>query len=110
MNVNVPSARGELEIPDVTRIYLVRKQLSVELMARGYAWLDTGTHASLHDAAAFIETIEQRQGLKVAVPEEIAFRMGWIDEDRLRELAEPLANSGYGDYRLQILERPGRWS
>ncbi len=103
------SARGEYEITDVNREYLRRGRLHIELLGRGFAWLDTGTHASLHDAAAFIETIEHRQGLKVAVPEEIAFRMGWIDEGQLRRLAEPLRKSGYGEYLIQILERPSRW-
>ncbi|MEJ2218804.1 MAG: glucose-1-phosphate thymidylyltransferase RfbA [Gemmatimonadota bacterium] len=103
------SARGEYEITDVNREYLRRGRLHIELLGRGFAWLDTGTHTSLHDAGAFIETIEERQGLKVAVPEEIAFRMGWIDEGQLRVLAEPLRKSGYGEYLIQILERPSRW-
>jgi glucose-1-phosphate thymidylyltransferase len=103
------SARGEYEITDVNLDYLGRDALHMELLGRGFAWLDTGTHASLHDASAFIQTIEARQGLKVAVPEEVAFRMGWIDEAQLRRLAEPLRKSGYGDYLLKLLEHPARW-
>ncbi len=103
------SDRGEYEITDVNLAYLGRERLRMEVLGRGFAWLDTGTHGSLHDAAAFIETIEARQGLKVAVPEEIAYRMGWIDAEGLRRLAEPLRNSGYGDYLLNVLERPARW-
>jgi glucose-1-phosphate thymidylyltransferase len=104
------SARGEYEITDVNLDYLRRDELHMELLGRGFAWLDTGTHASLHDASAFIQTIEARQGLKVAVPEEVAFRMGWIDEVALRRLAEPLRKSGYGDYLLNLLEHPARWT
>ena len=104
------SARGEYEITAVNQAYLARGALRMEILGRGFAWLDTGTHASLHDAASFIETLEQRQGLKVAVPEEIAYRMGWIDEARLRELAAPLRSSGYGDYLIRILEHPVRWT
>jgi glucose-1-phosphate thymidylyltransferase len=103
------SARGEYEITDVNRDYLRRDALRMELLGRGFAWLDTGTHASLHDASAFIQTIEARQGLKVAVPEEVAYRMGWIDEAQLRRLAEPLRKSGYGDYLLNLLEHPALW-
>ena len=103
------SERGEYEITDVNTEYLQRDKLKMEVLGRGFAWLDTGTHASLHEASAFIETIEARQGLKVAVPEEIAYRMGWIGADTLRRLAEPLRNSGYGDYLIQLLERPARW-
>ncbi len=103
------SERGEYEITAVNNAYLGEKALKMELLGRGFAWLDTGTHASLHEAGAFIETIEARQGLKVAVPEEIAFRMGWIDEAALRQLAEPLRKSGYGEYLLELLERPARW-
>ena len=103
------SDRGEYEITDVNTTYLERGALRMEVLGRGFAWLDTGTHASLHEAAAFIETIETRQGLKVAVPEEIAYRMGWIDADALRRLAEPLRTSGYGEYLIQLLERPARW-
>jgi len=100
-----PSPRGELEITDLNRIYLEEGSLSVERLGRGYAWLDTGTHESLQQASSFIETIEARQGLKVACPEEIAFMQGWIDEPALRQLAEPLRKSGYGDYLLDILNR-----
>lgn len=99
-----PSARGELEITDVNRVYLERRQLNVEVMGRGMAWLDTGTHDSLLEAGQFIATIEKRQGLKVACPEEIAFRKGYIDADQLRKLAEPLKKNNYGRYLLQILE------
>ncbi|SFL47005.1 glucose-1-phosphate thymidylyltransferase RfbA [Rugamonas rubra] len=99
-----PSARGELEITDVNRVYLERQQLNVELMGRGMAWLDTGTHDSLLDASQFIATIEKRQGLKVACPEEIAYRKGYIDAAQLRRLAEPLKKNNYGQYLLQILE------
>jgi glucose-1-phosphate thymidylyltransferase len=104
------SARGEYAITDVNLDYLGRDALHMELLGRGFAWLDTGTHASLHDASAFIQTIEARQGLKVAVPEEVAFRMGWIDEAQLRRLAEPLRKSGYGDYLLNLLEHPALWT
>jgi len=98
-----PSARGELEITDVNRAYLARGELDVVPMGRGYAWLDTGTHESLLEAAHFIETIEKRQGLKVACPEEIAYRQGYIGARQLRSLARPLAKSGYGEYLLRIL-------
>ncbi|TSE34057.1 glucose-1-phosphate thymidylyltransferase RfbA [Tepidimonas taiwanensis] len=98
-----PSARGELEITDVNRAYLERGQLSVQIMQRGYAWLDTGTHDSLLDAGHFIATIERRQGLKIACPEEVAWRNGWIDDAQLQRLAEPLAKSGYGQYLLGLL-------
>ncbi|MEO6626071.1 MAG: glucose-1-phosphate thymidylyltransferase RfbA, partial [Burkholderiaceae bacterium] len=91
-----PSARGELEITDLNRLYLEQGTLDVQTMGRGYAWLDTGTHESMMEAGKFIYTIENRQGLKVAVPEEIAWRQGWIDDLRLEELAKPLAKSGYG--------------
>ena len=97
-----PSARGELEITDVNRIYLERRALRVELFGRGVAWLDTGTHESLLQAAMFIEALESRQGLKVACPEEIAFRCGYIDSAQLERLAAPLAKSGYGNYLLEI--------
>lgn len=100
-----PSARGELEITDLNRIYLEDGSLSVERLGRGYAWLDTGTHESLQQAANFIETIEARQGLKVACPEEIAFMQGWIDEAQVRKLAGPLRKSGYGEYLLALLRR-----
>jgi len=98
-----PSARGELEITDVNRRYLEWGELDVVPMGRGYAWLDTGTHESLLEAAHFIETIEKRQGLKVACPEEIAFRQGYISARQLRALAAPLAKSGYGEYLLRVL-------
>lgn len=99
-----PSARGELEITDINKLYLEQKQLSVEKMGRGYAWLDTGTHESLNEASAFIETIERRQGLKVACPEEIAFRNGLINAEKLTELAQPLVKNGYGQYLLKLLK------
>ena len=98
-----PSARGELEITDVNRVYLERGQLEVAVMSRGYAWLDTGTHASLLEASHFIETIERRQGLKIACVEEIAYRMGYIAAADLEALAAPLAKSGYGQYLLQVV-------
>ena len=99
-----PSARGELEITDVNRAYLERGELEVMPMGRGMAWLDTGTHESLLEAAHFIETIERRQGLKIACPEEIAFRMGYISSAKLKALARPLAKSGYGEYLLRVIE------
>lgn len=98
-----PSARGELEITDVNRAYLEQGRLSVEIMGRGYAWLDTGTHESLLEAGQFIETLERRQGLKVACPEEIAFRSKWIDASQLERLAEPLSKNGYGQYLRRLL-------
>ena len=100
-----PSPRGELEITDLNRCYLEDGSLAVERLGRGYAWLDTGTHESLQQAANFIETIESRQGLKVACPEEIAFMQGWIDEAQVKQLAQPLRKSGYGDYLLSLLTR-----
>ena len=101
-----PSARGELEITDVNRAYLERGQLSVERMGRGYAWLDTGTPDSLIDAAQFVRTLEQRQGVKIACPEEIAWRQGFIDEGQLERLASEMARNDYGRY-LRALVREG---
>ncbi len=99
-----PSVRGELEITDVNKRYLAAGSLKVEIMGRGHAWLDTGTHEALLEASHFIETIERRQGLKIACPEEIAFRMGYITADQLRALAVPLGKSGYGEYLLRVLD------
>ena len=104
-----PSPRGELEITDVNRVYLEQGQLDVQLMRRGYAWLDTGTHDSMLEAGQFIQTLEKRQGLKVACPEEIAWRQGWIDNAQLEKLAAPLAKTGYGQYLRQLLSE-GRLS
>ena len=101
-----PSARGELEITDLNRSYLDDGLLRVELMGRGMAWLDTGTPDSLHEASAYIRTLEHRQGLKVGCPEEVAYRMGWIDAEQLDHLAQPLRKSGYGNYLLQVLREP----
>jgi len=98
-----PSARGELEITDLNRLYLQQGSMSVEIMGRGYAWLDTGTHESLLEASQFIATLEHRQGLKIACPEEIAYRKGWIDRAQLEVLAKPLAKNGYGRYLQQVL-------
>ena len=102
-----PSARGELEITGVNVAYLQRGELAVELLGRGFAWLDTGTHESLHSASSFIEIVERRQGLKVACVEEIAFRMGYIDETQLATLAEPMRNNLYGQYLLELLRTGG---
>ena len=99
-----PSPRGELEITDLNSLYLEQGQLDVEIMGRGYAWLDTGTHDSLLEAGQFIATIEKRQGLRVACPEEIAFRQGWITPEQLEALARPLAKNGYGQYLLSLLK------
>ncbi len=99
-----PSARGELEITDVNRRYLAAGALHVERMGRGFAWLDTGTFETLIDAASFVQTLEQRQGMKIACPEEIAYRMGFIDRNRLQDLARSLCKSGYGEYLLGLLE------
>lgn len=99
-----PSPRGELEITDLNKLYLEKGQLNVQLMGRGYAWLDTGTHDSLLEAGQFIATLEQRQGLKVACPEEIAYRAGWIDVAQVEKLAQPLLKNGYGQYLMQVLK------
>jgi glucose-1-phosphate thymidylyltransferase len=99
-----PSARGELEITDLNRLYLERGQLNVVTFGRGTAWLDTGTHDSMLEASSFIATLEKRQGLKIASPEEIAYRMGFITRSQLEALAQPLIKSGYGKYLLQLIE------
>ncbi|AOS81332.1 MULTISPECIES: glucose-1-phosphate thymidylyltransferase RfbA [Hydrogenophaga] len=101
-----PSARGELEITDVNQAYLDRGKLTVQIMQRGYAWLDTGTHESLLEAGQFIATLERRQGLKIACPEEIAWRHGWIDRDALRELAQATRKNDYGQYLLRLIDDP----
>lgn len=101
-----PSARGELEITDLNRLYLDEGTMSVEIMGRGFAWLDTGTHASLLDAATYVRITEERQGLKIACPEEIAWRQGFITDEQLIEIAQPLRKSGYGEYLLGLLENP----
>ncbi|MGB7743053.1 MAG: sugar phosphate nucleotidyltransferase, partial [Terracidiphilus sp.] len=101
-----PSARGELEITDLNRCYLDARKLKVEIMSRGMAWLDTGTHDSLLEAAMFVHTIERRQGLNIAAPEEIAYRQGFIDAAQLEALAKPIAKSGYGQYLMAILKEP----
>ena len=99
-----PSLRGELEITDLNRLYLEKQKLNVEIMGRGYAWLDTGTHDSLLEASQFIATLENRQGLKVSCPEEISYRRGWIDASQLEKLAAPLSKNGYGQYLQRILK------
>jgi len=99
-----PSARGELEITDINRVYLENDQLSVEVMGRGFAWLDTGTHSSLLEASMFVETIEKRQGFKIACPEEIAFRHGYIDAGQLEKLAVPMIKNDYGQYLLSVIK------
>lgn len=102
-----PSDRGELEITDLNKLYLENGQLSVEKMGRGYAWLDTGTHESLLDAAQFVQTIENRQGLKIACPEEIAFCKGWISSEQLEDIAQPMLKNGYGKYLMQVVREYG---
>ena len=102
-----PSSRGELEITCLNQAYLAEQQLTVELMGRGMAWLDTGTFDSLQEAGTYIRTLEQRQGLKVGCPEEVAWRRGWIDSSELEQLAQPLLKSGYGHYLLRLLDEPG---
>jgi len=104
-----PSARGELEITSVNQAYMARGDLTVEVLGRGFAWLDTGTHESLLEASQFIHTLEQRQGLKVAAPEEIAWRNGWINDAHLETLAAALGKSGYGEYLLAVLQGPRAW-
>ncbi len=105
-----PSARGELEITDLNRLYLEAGALDVAIMGRGFAWLDTGTHASLNDAANYVRITEERQGLKISCPEEIAWRMGFIDDAGLERVAAPLRKSGYGEYLLRLLEGRSQWS
>jgi len=105
----VPSARGEYEITDLNRMYLEAHALDVEIMGRGFAWLDTGTHASLIDAANYVRITEERQGLKICCPEELAWRMGFIDDRQLERVAQPLRKSGYGEYLLKLLDRRDRW-
>ncbi|MFG1790928.1 glucose-1-phosphate thymidylyltransferase RfbA [Nocardia sp. NPDC049149] len=104
-----PSARGEYEITDINRAYLEQDRLRVDVLARGTAWLDTGTFDSLLDAANYVRTIEERQGLKIGVPEEVAWRQGYIDDEQLCKLAEPLVRSGYGSYLLDLIERGRDW-
>lgn len=105
-----PSARGELEITDLNKIYLEKSNLNVETLGRGYAWLDTGTHESLLQAASFVETVQDRQGLKIACPEEIAYNLGYINKDQLKELAKPLAKNEYGQYLLAIADGGISWN
>jgi glucose-1-phosphate thymidylyltransferase len=105
-----PSPRGELEITDLNRLYLEAGTLNVEYMGRGFAWLDTGTHASLLDAANFVRVTEERQGLKVCCPEELVWRMGFIDDAQLERIAAPLIKSGYGQYLMGLMEHPAKWS
>lgn len=105
-----PSARGELEITDLNKIYLEKGNLNVETLGRGYAWLDTGTHESLLQAASFVETVQDRQGLKIACPEEIAYNLGYINKDKLKELAKPLAKNEYGQYLLAIADGGISWN
>ncbi|MBT4668774.1 MAG: glucose-1-phosphate thymidylyltransferase, partial [Candidatus Ruthia sp.] len=102
-----PSHRGELEITDINKLYMEDNKLSVEVMDRGYAWLDTGTHESLLEAHSFVQTIEHRQGLKIACPEEIAYNQGWINNAELKELAQPLLKNNYGKYLMQVLKEAG---
>ena len=99
-----PSPRGELEITDLNKVYLAEQSLNVELMGRGYAWLDTGTHDSLAEATNFISTIEKRQGIKIACPEEIAFNHGWIDAEQVMQLAQPIVKNGYGQYLISLIK------
>ena len=101
-----PSARGELEITDVNRCYLEQGRLNVQVMSRGMAWLDTGTHDSLFEAGLFIQTVERRQGLKIACPEEIAWRLGYVTSEQLESLAAPIRKSGYGEYLMELLREP----
>jgi glucose-1-phosphate thymidylyltransferase len=103
-----PSGRGELEITSVNQVYMERGTLNVEMLGRGFAWLDTGTHDSLLDAAQFVETIEKRQGYKIACLEEIAWRNGWLTAEQVSELAQPVAKNGYGRYLLELLKAEAR--